>query len=122
MKEYDSDIKEIKTTLKEHDKRFDKIETTLKEHDKHFIKIDKRFEQIETTLKEHGKRIDDVWDEVHKQGVLSEERDSKIDLILEYVISLTDKKPSHEEMATQLESHGMRLDAVEYVLKEAHVK
>ena len=71
-------------------RRFNKIDRRFKEVDKRFDRMEKTIERVETNVK--------ILDErTHFQGIQNEERDRKLDQILEIVQSIN-KEKTHKKI------------------------
>ena len=63
-------------------------------------------------------RLDKLSEDVHRQGIMSEERDNKIDSILEVNRHIMKRFDEQDKMKGQLSHHDNRIAALEHGYKK----
>lgn len=78
----------------------------LAEHDERFDRVDERFDRVD-------ERLGHLGGEVARLGVLMEDRDRKIDVILEVCLGMQSVSDSVKGLDRRLDGHEVRLRALE---------
>ncbi|TWW09691.1 hypothetical protein E3A20_11790 [Planctomyces bekefii] len=99
-------LKDIVCRLDSHDQRFVAIDARFEAIDKRFIEVDRRFDRLEA-------RFDHLTEEFHLFRIKQEHQDSKLNQVLDVVISMNDRLSKNEILGGKIENHEHRIAALE---------
>ena len=98
------------------DAKFDAIDLKFDAIDVKFDAIDAKFDKVNTKFDAVDARIDDVGEQIHRQGVLNEERDRKADQTLELMQLMHQENRQFHKKMDMLDNHEHRISALESVV------
>ena len=101
---------ETKMEFKKVHEEFHAVNTRLARHDQRFEQIDQRFEQID-------QRFEKLELSMHQSEIKNEERDSKLDKVLDVVLTINEKLTVLSAVKGTQEEHEVRISALEYAVR-----
>ena len=81
------------------------------------VQVMKKLAEHDKRFTEHDKRFDVLTDKVHYIGILMEDRDKKLDLILDQVLIMIARSMTKEEFNEKFANHEMRISNLETSFK-----
>lgn len=77
------------------------------------VSLERKVDGLILEVGRQGSRIENIEGELSRQGVLGEERDSKLDLVLDAVLRINERLTDNDWVGASVKDHEFRIRALE---------